>query len=85
MYKVSKKFNLFKLFKPKTYNNLEIDGNSSLETNYTSSILFTSKIHQFKNLPEPRNATEDNIVQYFTDNFKNLIIVFKCVINIILF
>src|ERR1043165_6933377 len=33
----------------------------NLETNYTSStnsVLFTSKIHRFKNLPEPRNATE---------------------------
>ena len=33
----------------------------NLEKNYTSStssVLFTSKIHRFKNLPEPRNATE---------------------------
>jgi serine/threonine protein kinase len=41
-------------FQPKTSNNLE--------TNYTSSKLFsklfTSKIHKFENLPEPRNATE---------------------------
>ncbi|RGB26767.1 hypothetical protein C1646_674530 [Rhizophagus diaphanus] len=29
-------------------------------TNYKSSKLFTSKIYQFKNLPEPRNATEVN-------------------------
>ncbi|GBC40970.2 kinase-like domain-containing protein [Rhizophagus irregularis DAOM 181602=DAOM 197198] len=28
--------------------------------NYTSSSkLFTSKLHQFDNLPEPRNATEE--------------------------
>ncbi|CAB4377399.1 unnamed protein product [Rhizophagus irregularis] len=26
---------------------------------HISSKLFTSKIHQFKNLPEPRNATEE--------------------------
>ncbi|CAB4492104.1 uncharacterized protein OCT59_002318 [Rhizophagus irregularis] len=33
---------------------------NSLE-NYTSSskLLFTSKVHQFENLPEPRNATEE--------------------------
>ncbi|PKY27030.1 kinase-like protein, partial [Rhizophagus irregularis] len=31
---------------------------SNIETNYTSSRLFTSKIHNFENLPEPRNATE---------------------------
>ncbi|EXX72163.1 Cla4p [Rhizophagus irregularis DAOM 197198w] len=36
------------------HNNLELD-----ETNSnTNSRLFTSKIHQFENLPEPRNATE---------------------------
>ncbi|CAB4478954.1 unnamed protein product [Rhizophagus irregularis] len=35
----------------------EIDSN--LETNYTSSRLFTSKIHNFENLPEPKNATEE--------------------------
>ncbi|CAB4425885.1 unnamed protein product [Rhizophagus irregularis] len=27
-------------------------------TNYKSNKLFTSKIYQFKNLPEPKNATE---------------------------
>src|SRR4051794_26126727 len=43
-------------------NNLEID-QINLETNYTSSSsrLFTSKIHQFDNLSEPRNATEGMI------------------------
>jgi serine/threonine protein kinase len=30
-------------------------------TRYTSSRLFTSKIHQFENLPEPKNATEGNV------------------------
>ena len=45
-------------FQPKTNNNLE--------TNYTSSKLFsklfTSKIHKFENLPEPRNATEGILI-----------------------
>ncbi len=36
------------------YDNLESDKASS----FTNSRLFTSKIHQFENLPEPRNATE---------------------------
>ncbi len=36
----------------------KIDG----ETSYTSSKLFTSKIHKFGNLSEPRNATEGTIV-----------------------
>ncbi|PKK61334.1 hypothetical protein RhiirC2_718495 [Rhizophagus irregularis] len=31
---------------------------NKVEENYTSSRLFTSKIHNFENLPEPRNATE---------------------------
>ena len=31
-------------------------------TNYTSSESSASKIHQFENLPEPRNATEGTIV-----------------------
>ncbi|POG75322.1 hypothetical protein GLOIN_2v1567402, partial [Rhizophagus irregularis DAOM 181602=DAOM 197198] len=35
--------------------NLEVN---KVEENYTSSRLFTSKIHNFENLPEPRNATE---------------------------
>ncbi|POG60727.1 hypothetical protein GLOIN_2v1847441, partial [Rhizophagus irregularis DAOM 181602=DAOM 197198] len=37
--------------------NLEMN---KVKENYTSSRLFTSKIHQFgENLPEPRNATEE--------------------------
>ena len=36
--------------------------NNNSEANYTSSKIFsTSKIHQFENLPEPRNATEGMI------------------------
>ncbi|CAB5213284.1 unnamed protein product [Rhizophagus irregularis] len=36
--------------------NLEIN---EVEENYSSSRLFTSKIHNFGSLPEPRNATEE--------------------------
>ncbi|CAB5109911.1 unnamed protein product [Rhizophagus irregularis] len=36
--------------------NLEIN---EVEENNSSSRLFTSKIHNFGNLPEPRNATEE--------------------------
>ncbi|RIA91961.1 kinase-like domain-containing protein [Glomus cerebriforme] len=45
---------------PKINTSIEIKELSSIdETNYTStSRLFTSKVYQFKNLPEPRNATE---------------------------
>ncbi|CAB4404446.1 unnamed protein product [Rhizophagus irregularis] len=37
-------------------------------TNYKSSKLFTSKIHQFKNLPEPRNATEEEQEAFHSNN-----------------
>ncbi|CAB4389993.1 unnamed protein product [Rhizophagus irregularis] len=36
--------------------NLEMN---KVKENYTSRGLFTSKIHNFENLPEPRNATEE--------------------------
>ncbi|CAB4439925.1 unnamed protein product [Rhizophagus irregularis] len=32
---------------------------NKVEENYTSNRLSTSKIHNFENLPEPRNATEE--------------------------
>ncbi|PKY60747.1 kinase-like protein [Rhizophagus irregularis] len=41
---------------PLEYKNLMAN---NIETNYTSSKLLTSKIHNFENLPEPRNATEE--------------------------
>ncbi|PKY51415.1 kinase-like protein [Rhizophagus irregularis] len=37
-------------------------------TNYKSSKLFTSKIYQFKNLPEPRNATEEEQKVFHSNN-----------------
>ncbi|PKY45880.1 kinase-like protein [Rhizophagus irregularis] len=46
-------------------NNLEMD---KTNTNCTSSKLFTSKIHQFKNLPEPRNATEEEQEAFHSNN-----------------
>lgn len=42
-------------------NDIEISITSDLETtetNYASSPLSTSKIYQFENLSEPKNATE---------------------------
>ncbi|CAB4422192.1 unnamed protein product [Rhizophagus irregularis] len=42
-------------FQSKAVNNFEI----KTSTNYISSRLFTSKVHQFENLPEPKNATEE--------------------------
>jgi serine/threonine protein kinase len=48
------------LFQSEMRNNLELNKASSL-INSTNSKLFTSKVHQFENLPEPRNATEGTI------------------------
>ncbi|CAB4478979.1 unnamed protein product [Rhizophagus irregularis] len=42
-------------FQSKAVNNFEI----KTSINYISSRLFTSKVHQFENLPEPKNATEE--------------------------
>src|SRR6266536_6340558 len=40
----------------------QVKAKTNEETSYTSSKTFTSKIHQFENLPEPRNATEGIII-----------------------
>ncbi|CAB4433151.1 unnamed protein product [Rhizophagus irregularis] len=45
--------------------NLELDKTNSS----TSSILFTSKIHQFENLPEPRNATEEELEAFHSKSY----------------
>ena len=50
-------FNLFKLSRSKP-NNLEINKINNLEINYTS----ISKVYQFEDLLELRNATEGNII-----------------------
>ena len=39
--------------------------NSDFKANYTSSRLFTSKVHLFKNMPELKNATEGIVTYYF--------------------
>ncbi|EXX64102.1 Cla4p [Rhizophagus irregularis DAOM 197198w] len=36
-------------------------GINEINSNYTGSRLFKSKVHQFENFPEPKNATEGNI------------------------
>ncbi|GES80089.1 kinase-like domain-containing protein [Rhizophagus clarus] len=47
------------------YSNFELDkANSSI-----NSRLFTSKIHQFENLSEPRNATEDELQAFYDSKF----------------
>ncbi|GET66842.1 kinase-like domain-containing protein [Rhizophagus irregularis DAOM 181602=DAOM 197198] len=48
-----------RLSKPKTNTISKISEINNFENNNTSSRLFTSKVYQFKNLPEPKNATEE--------------------------
>ncbi|GBC12442.2 kinase-like domain-containing protein [Rhizophagus irregularis DAOM 181602=DAOM 197198] len=43
----------------KSHLTIKMEEMTKVEENYTSSRLFTSKIHNFGNLPEPRNATEE--------------------------
>ncbi|POG62157.1 kinase-like domain-containing protein [Rhizophagus irregularis DAOM 181602=DAOM 197198] len=50
------------LIQPEENNNFEME-------NYTnSSKIFTSKLHQFDNLPEPRNATEEEQEAFHSNN-----------------
>src|SRR5688572_18337833 len=57
---------LHRLYQNMPNESFQSESNDNLEMNYTSSKLFSklfsSKIHQFENLPEPRNATEGMIV-----------------------
>ncbi|PKK64057.1 hypothetical protein RhiirC2_116784 [Rhizophagus irregularis] len=57
-------------------NNLEINKtNSSEEARETSSTLFTSsKLHNFENFPEPRNATEEQQEAFHSKSYDNFYI-----------
>ncbi|GBC08292.1 hypothetical protein RclHR1_00800019 [Rhizophagus clarus] len=46
----------------------------SFEINYTSSRLFTSKVHQFENFPEPKNATEEEQEAFHSKSYNNFYI-----------
>ncbi|GBB96995.1 hypothetical protein RclHR1_28950001 [Rhizophagus clarus] len=52
-------------FQPEIYSNLEFDKTNSS----TSNINSTSKIHQFENLPEPRNATEEELEAFHSKSY----------------
>ncbi|RIA79748.1 hypothetical protein C1645_882529 [Glomus cerebriforme] len=59
--KLIKKIKKIVLYKQKINTSLETNDISSIKSNYTStSRLFISKVYQFTNLPEPRNATEED-------------------------
>ncbi|CAB5350053.1 unnamed protein product [Rhizophagus irregularis] len=51
--------------------NLEINRTSCFETDYTSSRLFTSKVHRFENFPKPRNATEEEQEAFHSKSYDN--------------
>ncbi|POG59158.1 kinase-like domain-containing protein [Rhizophagus irregularis DAOM 181602=DAOM 197198] len=42
---------------------------SNLKINYTSKMLFTSKVHQFEKFPEPRNATEEEQEAFYSKSY----------------
>uniref|UniRef100_U9T935 Protein kinase domain-containing protein n=1 Tax=Rhizophagus irregularis (strain DAOM 181602 / DAOM 197198 / MUCL 43194) TaxID=747089 RepID=U9T935_RHIID len=48
-----------RLSKPKANTISKVNEIDNFENSNTSSRLFTSKVYQFKNLPEPKNATEE--------------------------
>src|SRR4051812_20277472 len=60
-------------------NNLET---SNSETNYSSNKLFTSKVYQFENFLEPRNATE-GIILILIDKFLLLLLIFFFLFHLI--
>ena len=66
--KIFKKLNLLKSSQPKTSKNSETNKKSNLEIYYTSN-LSTSKVYQFENLPEPRNATEGKLNYIYSNLF----------------
>ncbi|GBB92314.1 hypothetical protein RclHR1_00020017 [Rhizophagus clarus] len=53
------------LYQSKVKNNFEIKN----KTNYTSSSLHKSKLYQFENLPEPKNATEVELEAFHSKSY----------------
>ncbi|GBC18099.2 kinase-like domain-containing protein [Rhizophagus irregularis DAOM 181602=DAOM 197198] len=54
-----REINLLYQTKSSELSQLEENNNFEVENHTSSSKPFTSKLHQFDNLPEPRNATEE--------------------------
>ncbi|PKY29672.1 kinase-like protein [Rhizophagus irregularis] len=54
-----REINIFYQTKSSELSQIEENNNFEVEKHTSSSKLFTSKLHQFDNLPEPRNATEE--------------------------
>ncbi|PKK72507.1 hypothetical protein RhiirC2_379281 [Rhizophagus irregularis] len=66
-----REINLFYQTKSSELSQLEENNNFEAENYTVSSKLFTSKLHQFDNLPEPRNATEEQEVDDFNKSSSN--------------
>ncbi|EXX71934.1 hypothetical protein RirG_073990 [Rhizophagus irregularis DAOM 197198w] len=49
--------------------NFETNKTSSFKTNYASSKLSTSKVHQFGFFPEPKNATEEEQEAFYSKSY----------------
>ncbi|RGB33878.1 kinase-like domain-containing protein [Rhizophagus diaphanus] len=79
IYTLMKKISEMNLYYQSMTDELEIHNNLELdETNSsTNSRLFTSKIHQFENLPEPRNATEEELEETTVKNYPNCLKSYK--------
>ncbi|RGB31343.1 kinase-like domain-containing protein [Rhizophagus diaphanus] len=82
------KLNLFYQTKSSESSRLEENNNLEIETYSGNSKLFTSKLHRFDNLPEPRNATEDEQKAFHNDfhiphnsSKKNISKIFKAAKN----
>ncbi|PKC59624.1 kinase-like protein, partial [Rhizophagus irregularis] len=62
--------NAYQHIQNELYADINLETNNS-EINYTSSSLFnSSKIHQFENFPEPRNATEEEQEAFHSKSYK---------------
>ncbi|PKK55347.1 hypothetical protein RhiirC2_859054, partial [Rhizophagus irregularis] len=54
------------LTQPEENNSLEINRNINSLKNFTNS---TSKVYHFENLPEPRNATEEELEEFYSISY----------------
>ncbi|CAB4440326.1 unnamed protein product [Rhizophagus irregularis] len=52
-----------------TNKNFEINKTSGFKTNYASSRLFASKVHQFEFFSEPKNATEEEQEAFYSKSY----------------
>ncbi|GBC18092.2 kinase-like domain-containing protein [Rhizophagus irregularis DAOM 181602=DAOM 197198] len=66
-----REINLFYQTKSSELSQSEENNNFEVENHTGSSKLFTSKLYQFDNLPEPRNATEEEQEEFHSNKSYN--------------